>query len=105
MERVLVEIKLQVLEKLKMELIEATGLQNINIDNIKNNEPIFGPEGGINLDSLDALELVMLLEKNFKIKLKGKSSATVLFKNFDSLGDYIMKETPEEIIQEYISKP
>ncbi len=98
------EQKALMLEKLKGELIEATGLQNVNIDNIHNHEPIFGPEGNINLDSLDALELVMLLEKNFDIKLKGKSSATVLFKNFDVLGDYIIKETPEETLNKYLSQ-
>lgn len=96
------EVKEQVLKKLKQELVDQISVNDVNVDTISNDEPVFGPEGKLEMDSLDALELVVLLEKNFDIKLKAKASSTVIFKTFDSLGDYIMEHTPEEKLNQYI---
>lgn len=95
-------IKDQLLKKFKQELVEKISVSAIEVDDIKNDEPIFGPDGQLQLDSLDALELVILLEKNFDIKLKGKASSTVIFKNFNVLGDYILENTAKDKIKDYL---
>ena len=94
--------KEKMLSRLKTDLLEATGITDVTADEIINSEPIFGPEGNLSLDSLDALELVVLLKKKLNIKLKEKASSTVLFDNFDTLGDFIMKEAEPSVLEEYI---
>ena len=92
-----------VLKKFISELVEQISVATVNIDEIKYDEPIFGDQGKMNLDSLDALELIMLLEKSFDIKIKGKAATTVIFQNFDSLGDYILETASKEKIDEFLA--
>ena len=99
------ELKEPLLKKFKQQLVEKISVSSIEVDDIKNDEPIFGPDGQLQLDSLDALELVILLETNFDIKLKGKASSTVIFKNFNVLGDYIIENTPNEKLESYLHTP
>ena len=50
-------------EELKTKLIEALNLEDVTTADIDDNAPLFG-EDGFGLDSIDALELIVLLEKN-----------------------------------------
>ena len=54
--------------KLKKEIIEVLNLEDIKPEDIDENAPLFGGEG-LGLDSIDALELIVLMEKNYGIKL------------------------------------
>lgn len=61
-------------EELKVKIIEVLNLEDISSSDIKNDDPLFG--SGLGLDSIDALELIVLLDKEYGIKLsdpkKGK---------------------------------
>ena len=63
-------------EELKGKMIEALNLEDIVITDLEDDAPLFGEEG-LGLDSIDALELIVLLEKSYAIKLvtlkKGKT--------------------------------
>lgn len=96
------EPKEKLLKKFKNELVEQISVAGVKVDEIQNDEPIFGDEGQLQLDSLDALELVLLLEKNFDIKIKGRASTTVIFQNFNALGDYILENANQEMLNHYI---
>ena len=52
--------------KLKEQIIEALNLEDMTPDDIDSDAPLFGEEG-IGLDSIDALELIVLIEKNYGI--------------------------------------
>ena len=54
--------------KLKKEIIEVLNLEEVKPEDIDNDAPLFGD--GLGLDSIDALELIVLIEKNYGIKLK-----------------------------------
>lgn len=55
-------------EELKGKMIEALNLEDIVITDLEDDAPLFGEEG-LGLDSIDALELIVLLEKNYGIKI------------------------------------
>jgi acyl carrier protein len=61
-------------EELKHKIIEVLNLEDVAVEEIKDTDPLFG--GGLGLDSIDALELIVLLDKEYGIKLadpkKGK---------------------------------
>jgi len=60
-------------------------------DEIQNDTPLFGPDG-LGLDSIDALELAMALEKTFHVKVPDSTVAGRAFLHVNSLHDFILEE-------------
>jgi len=73
--------------KLKEEIIEVLNLEDVKPSDIDENAPLFGE--GLGLDSIDALELIVLMEKNYGIKLKDPAQGKEIFKSVKVLADYI----------------
>ena len=57
----------ELIEKLKNEIIEVLNLEDIEPEDIDADDPLFNE--GLGLDSIDALELIVLLEKNYGMKI------------------------------------
>ena len=64
-----VNCSMDVKQKLKQVIVEDLALEDVCIDGIDDDGPIFG-EGGLGLDSLDAVELVVIIQKHFGVKIK-----------------------------------
>ena len=75
------------ISKLKEEIIEVLNLEDVKPEDIDENAPLFGE--GLGLDSIDALELIVLMEKNYGIKLKDPSQGKDIFKSVKVLAEYI----------------
>ena len=73
--------------KLKELLIERLKFEDMTPEDISDDDALFG--GGLGLDSIDALEIVVMLESEFGIKLKNESSACDHFKSIASLADFV----------------
>lgn len=73
--------------KLKKEIIEVLNLEGVTPDDIDDNAPLFGE--GLLLDSIDALELIVLMEKNYGIKLQDPNKGKDIFKSVQVMADYI----------------
>lgn len=74
-------------EKLKTMLIEELNLEDIEPGDIIDGEPLFGE--GLGLDSLDAVELVVLVEKHFGVEIKDMDEGRTAFASIDSLAAFI----------------
>ena len=79
----------ELIKELKEEIIEALNLEEMNADDIKTDDPLFGD--GLGLDSIDALELIVLLEKKYGIKLTNPAAAKGIFKSVATIADYVDK--------------
>ncbi|MBQ3579977.1 MAG: acyl carrier protein [Bacteroidales bacterium] len=75
--------------KLKNEIIEVLNLEDIKPEDIDANAPLFGE--GLGLDSIDALELIVLMEKTYGIKIKDPNEGKDIFKSVAAMADYISK--------------
>lgn len=75
--------------KLKQEIIEALNLEDVKPEDIDENASLFG--AGLGLDSIDALELIVLMEKNYGIKLSDPNQGKEIFKSVAVMADYISK--------------
>ena len=73
--------------KLKELLIERLKFEDMTPDDIPDDEPLFA--GGLGLDSIDALEIVVMLESEFGIKLKNESSARESFRSISTLAEFV----------------
>ena len=73
--------------ELKSKIIESLNLQEVTPDQIDDDAPLFGT--GLGLDSIDALELVVMLEKNYGIVIKDIEEGRPAFRSVRSLADFI----------------
>jgi acyl carrier protein len=74
-------------KKLKELLVENLSLENIKPEAIKDDEILFGE--GLGLDSLDAVEIVVLLQRNFGIEVKDMKEGRKIFYSIDTLANYV----------------
>ena len=77
----------ELIYNLKVQIIEALNLEEITPEEIDENAPLFGE--GLGLDSIDALEIILILEKNYGIRLADPSEAKPIFKSLATLAQYI----------------
>jgi acyl carrier protein len=75
--------------QLKNQIIEVLNLEELTPDDIINDAPLFGE--GLGLDSIDALELIVLLEKNYGIKMTDVNQGREVFKSINSMAEYIQQ--------------
>lgn len=78
----------ELIEKLKAQLIEALNLEEITPEDIDPEAPLFGDEG-LGLDSIDALEIILLLDKEYGIKLKNPAEGKAVFHSVRTMADCI----------------
>lgn len=78
--------------ELKSQIIESLNLQDITPEQIDDDAPLFGT--GLGLDSIDALELVVMLEKNHAIVIKDIEEGRPAFRSVRTLADFIAARRP-----------
>lgn len=72
---------------LKNRIIEALNLEEVKPEEIADDDPLFGE--GLGLDSIDALEIIVLLERNYGIKLSSPTEGKEIFRSVASIADYV----------------
>ena len=77
----------ELVKELKSEIIEALSLEDITPDDIDADAPLFG--SGLGLDSVDALELIVLIEKKYGIKLQDPTNSKEVFKSVNVMAQFI----------------
>ena len=80
----------QLIDTLKSQIITTLNLEDMSIDDIDTDAPLFG-EDGLGLDSIDILELIVLLERNYGIRLANPAEGKAVFKSIRTLAQYAEK--------------
>jgi acyl carrier protein len=75
-------------EKLKAQIIEQLNLEDLTPSDIQDDTPLFGDDG-LGLDSIDALEFIVILDTHYGIKIADPSEGREIFKTINSLAAYI----------------
>jgi acyl carrier protein len=83
----------ELIERLKGELILELNLEEIAPQDIDADAPLFGE--GLGLDSIDALEIILLLERSYGVKVKNPNDdkTKAVFRSVRTLAEHIMSET------------
>jgi acyl carrier protein len=76
------------LNDVKKVLSENLNMQGINLNSLKENTPLFS---GLGLDSLDAIELVIILRKHYDIIVENMDEGKKVFQTLGTLREHIEK--------------
>ena len=79
--------------KLKTQIIDQLNLEDINPEDINPEEPLFGTDLG--LDSIDALEIIVLLEKEYGVKIQSQEEGKKVFYSVKTIAEYISENISE----------
>ena len=77
---------------LKRQIIEALNLKHLKPEDIGDDQPLFVE--GLGLDSIDALELIVLLQQQYNIKLASADEGPKIFKTVRTIAEYIQTHQP-----------
>lgn len=80
--------------QLKKQIIEELNLEEIKPEDIENDAPLFGGPG-LGLDSIDALELVLILETHYGVKIPDYTVGEKVLYSIDTMAEYIVNYVPE----------
>ena len=89
-EKALAEIR----KKLKELLVESLSLEDVDPEKIKDDEVLFNE--GLGLDSLDAVEIVVLLQRNFGLNIKDINEGMKVLYSIETLTNYVYENTKNE---------
>ncbi len=78
-------------EHLKSQIIKFLNLTDLTPADIKDDEPLFGD--GLGLDSIDSLELIVLLKKEYGITIKDPKDGRKVLVDVNSMADYIVEHS------------
>ncbi|RDK88742.1 phosphopantetheine-binding protein [Marinirhabdus gelatinilytica] len=74
-------------QELKEKIIEQLNLEDVAVEEIGDNDALFGD--GLGLDSIDALELIVMLDKDYGIKLSDPKEGRKIFESVEVMANYI----------------
>lgn len=74
-------------QELKEKIIEQLNLEDVAVEDIEDNDALFGD--GLGLDSIDALELIVMLDKDYGIKLTNPQDGKRIFESVEVMATYI----------------
>lgn len=82
----------QLIADLKTQIIEALNLKHLKPEDIGDDQPLFVE--GLGLDSIDALELIVLLQQKYNIKIANPQEGPTIFKSVKTMAEYIRAAKP-----------
>ncbi|MBP7232448.1 MAG: acyl carrier protein [Syntrophaceae bacterium] len=79
----------EIISGLKVKIIDTLGLLDVTPDDLKDDERLVGGDTGI--DSIDVLELVMMIEKDYGVKIENKELGAKVFASVRALATFIVQ--------------
>ena len=83
----------KLLNELKIKIVEILNLIDVHPDDIKEDDQLVG--GDLEIDSIDVLELVIMIEKDYGIKIDNRDLGAKIFATLRTLAEYIYENAPE----------
>jgi len=77
----------KLISDLKIQIIAQLNLQEVKPEDIADDQPLFVE--GLGLDSIDALELIVLLQQHYKIKFSNAEEGPKVFRSVKTMAEYI----------------
>ncbi len=96
------KVKAFLIEQIKEMIRDSLDVDDVDVESIQEDAPLMG--GDLELDSIDALELVIQIEKRFGVKIKSSEETRMALTSVSVLADYILERAPERVAAEKAAK-
>jgi acyl carrier protein len=82
------ELKLEI----KKLIMDTLGIANVDPETIDDEEPLFGGGNALTLDSVDALELIMALQRTYQVRIGDQNLARNIVRSVNSMASFILEQ-------------
>ncbi len=83
----------KLIKDLQSKIVEVLNLIDVQPDDIKADEQLVG--GNLGIDSIDVLEMVIMIEKDYGVKIDNRELGVKVFATLRTLAEYIHQKSPE----------
>jgi acyl carrier protein len=78
--------------EIKELIIETLNIKNIRAEEVQDDVPLFSPQNALELDSIDAIELVMAIQEKYQVRIADQNVARNVLESINSIADFITRE-------------
>lgn len=78
--------------EIKELIIKTLNINNVKAEEVQDSVPLFSPENILDLDSIDAIELVMAIQEKYQVRIADQNVARNVLESIDSISDFIIRE-------------
>jgi len=78
--------------EIKQLIMETLNITDVRPESVDNNEPLFGGHNALTLDSVDGIEIIMALQRKYKVRLNDQNLARHIIRSIDSIAEFISSE-------------
>jgi acyl carrier protein len=78
--------------EIKELIIDTLNIRNVSAQEVQDTVPLFSPENALDLDSIDAIELVMAIQEKYQVRIADQNVARNVLESINSIADFIVKE-------------
>jgi acyl carrier protein len=82
------ELKLEI----KKLIMQTLSINDINPEDVDDEEPLFGGTNALTLDSVDAIEIIMALQRTYNIRISDQNQARYIIRSVNSIAEFILSE-------------
>ncbi len=84
-----VDLKIEIKEL----IIKTLNLTDVNPEQVSNSAPLFAKDNDMGIDSIDALEIIMALQRKYSIRIDDQNLARSVLDSINSIAEFVNKET------------
>ena len=78
-------------------IISTCNLKGVDTEAIAADDPLIGPDSPLGIDSLDALEIVVMVQKEYGVRIESENASRIVLQTVATLADHIRKYSPLEL--------
>ena len=78
--------------EIKKLIMETLNIIDIDPENVDDEKPLFGSDNALTLDSVDAIEIIMALQRTYGVRIADQSLARYVIRSVNSIAEFIVTE-------------
>jgi acyl carrier protein len=82
------EFKLEI----KKMIMETLNITDVDPDEVDDEKPLFGSDNALTLDSVDAIEIIMAIQRKYGIRIQDQTMARYVIRSVNSIAEFILSE-------------
>ena len=79
-------------DEIKALIVEALNIQHVKPESINTSDPLFSRDNILGLDSIDAIEIVMAVQRKYNVRIADQNLARTVLESIDTIAEFVAKE-------------